>query len=404
MAVELKFKFKPNFKFVKPSKNLEQINQELKALTNTRISGIDKTTKEGRKLVDQIYKAKQARSAGSKAELAFMQAHPELGVKLKSGNISFSSPEAVAGLDAARLAAYKELGYGLGTKESIQRRMKKVGSGAKDLGVKTKGILSIIGGNNKLRIAEKTFNKKHPFLRFIVKDPLKYGMLLSGAGLTYGALNGTGWTNTILDVAGNQTRKDDGTPIFTVNRDFDDMSSNAQAFLQDAIDKKVIPGKWSTPEEREKYFQEHPNDTIRTGWYGRLNKELRKKGIKESDYKKYYGIDYGSLGDMPGLTGFGINIARGDDNKPKRFDPVTAGLYETQQSMGSFPLAFTKDGVLTDGESWDFKEDDKNAAYDSYNPLKILRVWAGRHGTNEKDKVKPIVTSNMKIPYKKRDK
>ena len=32
---------------------------------------------------------------------------------------------------------------------------------------------------------------------------------------------------------------------------------------------------------------------------------------------------------MPGLTGFGINIARGDDNKPKRFDPVTAGLYET---------------------------------------------------------------------------
>ena len=54
-----------------------------------------------------------------------------------------------------------------------------------------------------------------------------YGMLLSGAGLTYGALNGTGWTNTILDVAGNQTRKDDGTPIFTVNRDFDDMSSNA---------------------------------------------------------------------------------------------------------------------------------------------------------------------------------
>lgn len=156
-----------------------------------------------------------------------MQAHPELGVKLKSGNISFSSPEAVAGLDAARLAAYKELGYGLGTKESIQRRMKKVGSGAKNLGIKTKGILSIIGGNNKLRIAEKSFNKKHPFLRFVVKDPLKYGMLLSGAGLTYGALNGTGWTNTILDVAGNQTRKDDGTPIFTVNRDFDDMSSNA---------------------------------------------------------------------------------------------------------------------------------------------------------------------------------
>lgn len=379
MAFELKFKFKPNFKFVKPSKSLEQINQELKALTGTR-------------------------SAGSQAELAFMQANPQLGTRLKSGSIQFSSPEAIAGLNAARLAAYKELGYGLGTKESIQRRMKKVGSGAKDLGVKTKDILSIIGGNNKLRMAEKSFNKNHPFLRFVVKDPLKYGMLLSGAGLTYGALNGTGWTNTVLDVLGNNTRDDQGNPLFTINRDFNDMSPNTQAFLQDAIDKKVVPGKWNSPEEREKYFQEHPNDTIRTGWYGRLNKELKKKGITKSDYKKYYGIDYGSLGDMPGLTAFGVNIAPGDKGGIKMFDPVTAGLYETQQSMGSFPLAYTKDGVLTDGEDWNFKEADKDAKYDSYNPLKVLRVWAGRHGTNEKDKVKSIVTSNMKIPYKKRDK
>ena len=229
-------------------------------------------------------------------------------------------------------------------------------------------------------------------------------MLLSGAGLTYGALNGTGWTNTVLDVLGNNTRDDQGNPLFTINRDFNDMSPNTQAFLQDAIDKKVVPGKWNSPEEREKYFQEHPNDTIRTGWYGRLNKELKKKGITKSDYKKYYGIDYGSIGDMPGLTAFGVNVAPGDNGGIKMFDPVTAGLYETQQSMGSFPLAYTKDGVLTDGEDWNFKEADKDAKYDSYNPLKILRVWAGRNGTNEKDKVKSVVTSNMKIPYKKRDK
>lgn len=401
----LNFKFNNPFKnLIKSSKDLNQIQKDLKALTSMRISGIDKNTKEGRKLIDQIYKARNARSAGAQAELAFMQANPQLGTRLKSGSIQFSSPEAISGLNAARLAAYKELGYGLGTKESIQRRMKKVGSGAKDLGVKTKDILSIIGGNNKLRMAEKSFNKNHPFLRFVVKDPLKYGMLLSGAGLTYGALNGTGWTNTVLDVLGNNTRDDQGNPLFTINRDFNDMSPNTQAFLQDAIDKKVVPGKWNSPEEREKYFQEHPNDTIRTGWYGRLNKELKKKGITKSDYKKYYGIDYGSIGDMPGLTAFGVNVAPGDNGGIKMFDPVTAGLYETQQSMGSFPLAYTKDGVLTDGEDWNFKEADKDAKYDSYNPLKILRVWAGRNGTNEKDKVKSVVTSNMKIPYKKRDK
>lgn len=399
------FKFNNPFKnLIKSSKDLNQIQKDLKALTSMRISGIDKNTKEGRKLIDQIYKARNARSAGAQAELAFMQANPQLGTRLKSGSIQFSSPEAISGLNAARLAAYKELGYGLGTKESIQRRMKKVGSGAKDLGVKTKDILSIIGGNNKLRMAEKSFNKNHPFLRFVVKDPLKYGMLLSGAGLTYGALNGTGWTNTVLDVLGNNTRDDQGNPLFTINRDFNDMSPNTQAFLQDAIDKKVVPGKWNSPEEREKYFQEHPNDTIRTGWYGRLNKELKKKGITKSDYKKYYGIDYGSIGDMPGLTAFGVNVAPGDNGGIKMFDPVTAGLYETQQSMGSFPLAYTKDGVLTDGEDWNFKEADKDAKYDSYNPLKILRVWEGRNGTNEKDKVKSVVTSNMKIPYKKRDK
>jgi len=49
--------------------------------------------------------------------------------------------------------------------------------------------------------------------------------------LLYAYNHGTGWTNTLIDLIGNNIRKKDGTPLFTVNRDFDDMSSNAQAFL-----------------------------------------------------------------------------------------------------------------------------------------------------------------------------
>jgi len=71
--------------------------------------------------------------------------------------------------------------------------------------------------------------------------------------------------------------------------------------------------------------------------------------------------------------------------------------------MGSFPLAYVKDGVLTDGEGWDFRKEDKHTPYTT-SLLQNLRVFAGRHGTNEADEVPAIVTSNMKIPYKKRDK
>lgn len=382
----------------KVGQQLEKAEKTTKDLSRLKITDLNPqkiffglfNNKDAR-LANQIRSARNARSQASHEAIKFMQANPELGRVLKSGNRGFSSPEAIAGINAARLKAFKDSGYGLTLEDYVLNGSKKVGNVIKDL----------ITGNNRLRRAEKAFNAKHPILR-IPKDILKYGTLGSGITLGYSALNGTGWTNTLLDFVGNNTRKDDGTPLFTVNRDFDNMSSNAQAFLQDAIDKKVIPGKWSTPEEREKYFQEHPTDTIRTGWYGRLNKNLQKQGITQSDYKKYYGIDYGSLGSMPGFTGFGINIANGKDGKLKRFDPVIAGLYETQQSMGSFPLAYVKDGVLTNGESWDYKKADKNAAYTSLSPSSVLRVFAGRHGTNETDSVPVIVTSNMKIPYKKR--
>ena len=202
-------KFNNPFKnLIKSSKDLNQIQKDLKALTSMRISGIDKNTKEGRKLIDQIYKARNARSAGAQAELAFMQANPQLGTRLKSGNIQFSSPEAISGLNAARLAAYKDLGYGLSTGESIQRELKKVGSKAgnlsvkaKDLGNKAKDLgrksgdlgLSFITGNNKIRAAEKAFNKKHPILR-VGKDIVKYPAALAAipalAGAAEWAYNG----------------------------------------------------------------------------------------------------------------------------------------------------------------------------------------------------------------------
>lgn len=362
------------------STDLETLNRQLRDFSQLRISDIDKTTKEGAKLAEKIRDIRKIRSAASKAELEFMQAHPELGTLLKSGSREFSSAEAKAGIEAARMQAFKDAGFGLSRGERFMNGLRGLGEGSLNAGKKA-----------------GKWSRKHPFKAGAL------GLLaVPTAGLLYAYNNGTGWTNTVMDLIGNNTRKKDGTPIITVNRDFDDMSSNAQEFLQDAIDKKQVPGKWSTPEEREIYFKEHPNDTIRTGWIGRLTKELKEKGITESDYKKYYGIDYGSLSDMPGATGFGINIVRTQDGLG-RLDPITAGLYETQQSMGSFPLAYVKDGVLTDGESWDFKKADKTKKY-SGGLTSRLRTFAGRHGTNETDTVPPIVTSNMKIPYKKRNK
>lgn len=59
------------------------------------------------------------------------------------------------------------------------------------------------------------------------------------AGIPYYLLtHNTGPTATILDLIGNSTRKDDGTPRFTHTYTYDDFNSDQQAFLQDAIDKK----------------------------------------------------------------------------------------------------------------------------------------------------------------------
>ena len=222
------------------------------------------------------------------------------------------------------------------------------------------------------------------------------GLLGAAVGLptAYALTTSTGMTNAALDLIGNNTRLPDGTPLFTINRDWEDQPSHVQAFLQEAVDRKQIPGKWSTPEERDAYFQAHPNDTIRTGWIGRLS-HLRDKGVNESDYKRYFGTDYGGLSSMPAATGFGFQTGSG-------LSDVDAGKYTTMQSMGSFPMAFVKDGVLTDGETWDYKESDKTAPYPANSIPGALRVFAGRHGTNETDNVQPIVTSNMKIPYKRR--
>lgn len=119
-------------KFKRPSvaTQLEAVNKELAGLTKQKISSLNPQTylkvfkNSDAKLANNIRKARDARSAGAKAELAFMQAHPELGRVLKSGNREFSSTEAKAGLDAARLQAYKDLGYGLNRKEKLIRAIK----------------------------------------------------------------------------------------------------------------------------------------------------------------------------------------------------------------------------------------------------------------------------------------
>ena len=64
------------------------------------------------KIANNIRNARAARSAASKAELDFMQANPELATILKSGNRQFSSAEAKAGINSARIKAYQNLGYG----------------------------------------------------------------------------------------------------------------------------------------------------------------------------------------------------------------------------------------------------------------------------------------------------
>ena len=107
------------------------------------------------------------------------------------------------------------------------------------------------------------------------------------------------------------------------------------------------------------------------------------------------------MSDMPGLTALGL----------PSFDPKNSaaidGMYNIMQTLGSFPLAYVKDGVLTqnkkgEGDSWDFRPEEKN------NKVTLsfqgLRALAGKHGTNEADNIPAIVTTKAKIPYKKRNK
>lgn len=287
------------------------------------------------------------RSAASKAELEWMQANPERATKVyKSGAREFGGDENQLALLKVRQEAIKPF------------------------------------------IVDKAKN-----IRKNRGRALKAGAAVGvAAGIPYYFLtNNTGPTATVLDLIGNNTRKNDGTPRFTHTYTYDDFNSDQKAFLQDAIDKKQTQ-YWSTPEERAAYFEKHPNDTIRTGWYGRV----AGTNIKQSDYKKYYGKDYGGLTAMPKLTGFGIGVGMKN--------PVEAGMYETMQTLGSFPISYTKDHAIIE-DTWDFNKADHNKKYvKSYNPLDILtnlRIFAGKHGTSEADNYVPIVTTHAEVPYRK---
>ncbi len=127
------------FKEANVAQKLEQINKELKELTGQKITSLEPQKKffglfknKDAKLADQIRKARQARSVGAAAELKFMQNNPELATILKSGTKQFSSAEAKAGLNAARLKAYQKLGYGKNShlKRNLALGILGVGTGA----------------------------------------------------------------------------------------------------------------------------------------------------------------------------------------------------------------------------------------------------------------------------------
>lgn len=137
---------------------LENLERDLKQLSTQKIMSLNPQSRKilgltinnkDARLANDIRNARAARSAASAAALKFMQENPQLGKLLKSGSREFSSAEAKAGINAARLKAYQDLGYG---KNPIVSNLQKLGQVIKrnpgkvgTLG--TLGALGIMGYN-----------------------------------------------------------------------------------------------------------------------------------------------------------------------------------------------------------------------------------------------------------------
>lgn len=137
------------------SNKLENLERDLKQLSTQKITSLNPRSRKilgltinnkDVKLANDIRNARVARSTASAAALKFMQENPQLGKLLKSGSREFSSAEAKAGINAARLKAYQDLGYGV---NPIASNLKKLGQAVKrNLGkIGTLGTLGLMAYN-----------------------------------------------------------------------------------------------------------------------------------------------------------------------------------------------------------------------------------------------------------------
>ena len=121
------------------AQQLEKAEKTTKDLSRLRIMDLNpqkiffgRFNNKDARLANQIRSARNARSQASHEAIKFMQANPELGRVLKSGNRGFSSPEAIAGINAARLKAFKDSGYGLNIGDHVLNGSKKAINFAKN--------------------------------------------------------------------------------------------------------------------------------------------------------------------------------------------------------------------------------------------------------------------------------
>lgn len=155
-------------------------------------------------------------------------------------------------------------------------------------------------------------------------------------------------------------------PTKTYNEN--DLSSEMYTFLQDVADRK-----WN-PADREKYFQKNPNAKIYKGFHGRVG-----NGVKESDYQKLYGVPY------EGPMTHGIAKTMFGD-----------GIYQSQGTLGSFGLVYTKDGVDVI-DDWNFKGSNN---FDTSSATGVIRQAAEKMGSQENSDVTPIRALKARIKYK----
>ena len=105
-----------------------------------KTTDLDLTKRSGRKMAEKIRAARSVRSAAKEAELEWMQKNALMGKLLKSGAREFSSAEAKAGLNKARLEALKK-----GMNKLVpQNKWAKAGKNAIKIG-STLGALGGIG-------------------------------------------------------------------------------------------------------------------------------------------------------------------------------------------------------------------------------------------------------------------